>query len=718
MNKRYFTAFIVLLLFTAQLVWAQQPVEFKGGDNVVIGKYVSVLEDANHRQTIRSVVNAKGFLQSQTEVPNEQLSQSYFWLKFSVKNLSNESHLLLSLEYPTLNICEFYYPVGGTYELQKYSDKFVFNHRKYQHQNFVFDINLPKDSTATYYLKVASSEQMVLPLILGSPQKMAEATLTQQLLWGILIGLILVMVLYNLFVYISTRDKSYLYYVIYTLCIGLTQTSLSGYTYKYLFADSPVLFNKGLIIFPGIAGIAAVFFITSFLHTKERMPRLHKVFPVVGVLYGIAIIMRLIGQDHISYRMIDISALSITIITYAVAIPISIQGYRPAQLFLIAWTIFFIGVVLFVMRNLGVLPYNDFTNYTMQVGTAFEVTLLSLALANRINILKREKEESQAEALNQARENERLIREQNVILEQRVEERTHELNESNHELNATLENLKQAQTQLVESEKMASLGQLTAGIAHEINNPINFVTSNVNPLKRDIEMVMEALTVIEEVGASDLSAEEKSKKIQDYKEELDFDYLLMEIRHLIKGINEGANRTAEIVKGLKIFSRLDEDDLKKADLNEGLDSTMVIANNMLNGKIKVVKDYGALPLVECYAGKLNQVFLNIISNAVYAIQKKFGDNEGGELGITTNADAENVYVKIKDNGIGMDETVQRKMFEPFFTTKDVGEGTGLGMSISYNTIKKHNGQIKVDSTVGVGTEFTLIIPIIFTVKET
>jgi len=717
MNKRLFVAFIAFILLAVQSVFAQQPVEFKGGDNIVIGKNVWVLEDANHTQTIQSVMNAKGFVQSKTDVPNEQLSKSDFWLKFSIKNESDNSHLLLSLEYPTLNICEFYYPVNGQYQLLHYSDKFVFNNRKYQHQNFVFDVNLPKDSTTTYYLKVASSEQMVLPLILGTPQKMAEATLTQQLLWGILIGLILVMVLYNLFVYLSTRDKSYLYYVMYTLCIGLTQTSLSGYTYKYLFANSPVLFNKGIILFPGLAGIAAVFFIPAFLHTKERTPKLHKVFPFVGILYGIAIILRLVGQDHISYRMIDISALSITVITYAVAIPISMQGYRPAQLFLVAWTIFFAGVILFVLRNLGVLPYNDFTNYTMQVGTAFEVTLLSLALANRINILKREKEESQAEALNQAMENERIIREQNVILEQKVEERTYELAESNHELNATLENLKEAQGQLVESEKMASLGQLTAGIAHEINNPINFVTSNVNPLRRDIEMVMEALTVIEEVGASDLSAEEKAKKIQDYKEELDFDYLLMEIRHLIKGINEGANRTAEIVKGLKIFSRLDEDDLKKADLNEGLESTMVIANNMLNNKIKVIREFGELPLVECYAGKLNQVFLNIISNAVYAIQKKFGDNEGGELTLTTSAEENNVYIKIKDNGIGMDETVKSKMFEPFFTTKDVGEGTGLGMSITYNTIKKHHGQIKVESTVGEGTEFTLVIPVIFLVKE-
>lgn len=683
------------------------------GENVVIGQNVSVLEDPANHLNINLVKASDRFALSHVQVPNFQLSKSDFWLKFSIKNQSAEDHLLLSLEYPSLDVCDFYYPVNGNYRVQKFSDVFSFSQRKYKHQNFVFDINIPKDSTVIYYLRVRSGEQMVLPLVLGTPQKIAESILTQQILWGILIGLILVMVLYNLFVYISTKDKSYLYYVVYTTFIGLTQTSLSGYTYHYIFFDSPILYNKGLIVFPGIAGIAAVFFITSFLHTKERTPKLHKVFPVIILLYTTAIILRVIGLDHISYRMIDISALSITVLTYAVAIPISLQGYRPAKLFLLAWTIFFAGVILFVLRNLGILPYNNFTNYTMQAGTAFEVTLLSLALADRINILKKEKEASQAEALNIAKENERIIREQNVILEQKVEERTIELSESNHELNKTLEDLKQTQSQLVESEKMASLGQLTAGIAHEINNPINFVTSNINPLKRDIEMILDALTMIENVSTSDASPADKRKQIDDYKEELDFDYLTLEIKHLIKGINEGANRTAEIVKGLRIFSRLDEDDLKKADINEGLESTMVIVNNLLNNKIKVIKEYSDLPGVECYPGKLNQVFLNIISNAIYAVQKQFGEKTGGEIVITTSHDEENVIIKIKDNGTGMDAQTQKKVFEPFFTTKEVGEGTGLGMSIAYNTIKKHNGKIIINSAPNEGTEFILQIPIIF-----
>ncbi|MDB5015897.1 MAG: zraS 2 [Mucilaginibacter sp.] len=712
MKNFYLSLLLLQILFLTKGI-AQNVIVFKG-DNIVIGQNVSILEDPTKHLDFNSVQKSSGFIQSHTQVPNLQLSTSVFWLQFTINNESSENQLLLSLDYPTLDVCEFYYPVNGIYNSEKLSDSTSFDKRKYKHQDFLFDVKIPKHGTATFYLKVQSNEQMVLPLVLGTPQKIAETKLTRDLLWGVLMGILLVMILYNTFVFISTKDVSYLYYVLYALFIALTQTSLSGYTYRFIFPNSPVLFNMGIIIFNALGGIAFSLFAQSFLGIKERMPIMSKVFKFIILLYSLTIIVRLLGHALVSYRMTDVSALFVTVSTYIVIIKLSLKGYRPAKFFLLAWTMFFAGIVLFVLRNLGILPYNSYTNYTMPIGAAIEVILLSLALADRINIFKAEKERSQEETLKVLQENEKIVREQNVVLELKVNERTIELSESNQELNSTLENLKQTQTQLVESEKMASLGQLTAGIAHEINNPINFVTSNINPLKRDIEMVLEALVIIENVGVSDVPNAEKLKQIKEYKEGLDFDYLTSEIRHLIKGINEGATRTAEIVKGLRFFSRLDEDDLKKADINEGLESTLIIANNLLNNKIKIKKEFGDLPNVECYPGKLNQAFLNIISNAVYAVQKQFGNNVGGEITIVTSHDKKDVFIGIKDNGTGMDANTQKKVFEPFFTTKDVGEGTGLGMSIAYNIIKKHNGTINVNSLQGEGTEFILQIPINFT----
>ena len=187
------------------------------GENIVIGQNTSILEDSTQRLGIQAVSRSSGFTRSRSDVPNLQLSHSDFWLRFVIKNESSGNQLLLNLEYPTLSICELHFPVNGVYETIRLSDKESFGKRKYKHQDFLFDIRIARDSIATFYLKVHSNEQMVLPLVLGTPQKIAKSKLTHDLLWGGLIGLLLVMVLYNSFVFISTRDISYLYYVSYTL---------------------------------------------------------------------------------------------------------------------------------------------------------------------------------------------------------------------------------------------------------------------------------------------------------------------------------------------------------------------------------------------------------------------------------------------------------------------------------------------------------------------
>jgi hypothetical protein len=341
------------------------------------------------------------------------------------------------------------------------------------------------------------------------------------------------------------------------------------------------------------------------------------------------------------------------------------------------------------------------------IASAVEAILLSIALADRINTLKKEKEISQAEALQISLENEQLVREQNLVLEQKVAERTSELQQTNGELNLTLTELKNTQTQLVNAEKMASLGQLTAGIAHEINNPINFVTSNIRPLRRDVQDLLETFNRFEKL----IPAEDVKMKAQldAIKVEMDFDYLAEEISVLINGMEEGATRTAEIVKGLRTFSRLDESDLKKVNVNEGIDSTLILLNSNLGGRISVVRKYDEDALIECYPGKLNQVFMNILNNAIQAMHTN-DNHASGILTLITRSVADQVVIEIGDTGPGMSESVKQRIFEPFFTTKAVGQGTGLGLSIVYSIIESHHGTIEIDSTLGEGTTFRLTLP--------
>jgi signal transduction histidine kinase/HAMP domain-containing protein len=272
------------------------------------------------------------------------------------------------------------------------------------------------------------------------------------------------------------------------------------------------------------------------------------------------------------------------------------------------------------------------------------------------------------------------------------------------ELGKALKTLRSAQEQLVQSEKMSSLGLLTAGIAHEINNPINFVSGNVGPLRRDIDDVVGIVRKYQEIStASD--PRDALATVHEAAREIDLHYTMEEINTLLRGIEEGATRTAEIVRGLRNFSRLDENEIKSVDIHEGLDSTLTLLHNKYRDRIEIVKSYGELPKVDCFPGQLNQVFMNILSNAVQAIV------DTGTITINTEPTAGGIKLSIHDSGMGMSDDIKKKIFDPFFTTKDVGVGTGLGLSITYGIIEKHNGRIDVESAPGKGTTFVITLPI-------
>lgn len=656
------------------------------------------------------------FIPSKSANPNLGINKFSVWVAFSIQNLSNRSHYLLDIAYPLLDDVELY-DVDGTGQLRSLAHlgSFqAFKHRTYQSTNYIFDLHLKSTETKQYFLRVKSSEQIILPIAVGKPDIVWERLWKENILLGLFLGVVLIMAIYNFFLFLSVRDSAYLYYVLYISFLGLTQLGIVGFNFQFLWPNSPEWESISVVLFACLSSIAVLFFSNQFLNLRANAPIIRKMLFVLLVLFVISFLLMIFGYHQFAFELMQITTSLETAVLFVASLYVLKKNYLPARYFFIAWFILLIGALIFLLKDYGILPYNLFTSNSFRLASIIEMALLSFALASRINILKKEKEMSQAKELATSLDNERLIREQNVVLEQKVEERTSELMEANESLQATLTHLKETQSQLVEAEKMASLGQLTAGVAHEINNPINFVTSNVAPLKRDINMIWDTLEEVEHLAFNqDLSLSEKKSRIQAYKEEIDIEYLKTEVDFLLKGMSDGANRTAEIVKSLRIFSRVDEDTLKFADINEGLESTMVILNSLIQQGIEVKKNYGDLPLIECYAGKLNQVFLNVLTNAIYAINKKFVNKPGGVLKLNTGIEEDQsfIFISIEDNGIGIPANIREKIFEPFFTTKDVGEGTGLGMSIAYNTIAKHNGKIVVNSIIGEGTIFKLIIPI-------
>jgi hypothetical protein len=418
------------------------------------------------------------------------------------------------------------------------------------------------------------------------------------------------------------------------------------------------------------------------------------------VLIGVTLLGNLLHSRALGYQLAHALTGPYSLLLIGVAVMAMRSGSRAARFFLVAWGFFLAGVVVYILRDVGVLPWNDLTTYSIPLGSAIEGVLLSFGLADRISILRREKERSQADTLRALQENERLVQEQNQLLERKVRERTEALQESN-------DTLKRTQAQLVNAEKMASLGQLTAGIAHEINNPVNFISSNVPPLRRNMEDLLEVLQHYQRMTADD--GPEVLAGIRALEQRLDLTTTLEEMADIVNSIAEGSSRTAEIVRGLRHFSRLDEHDLKEADLNEGIRSTVALLAPQHRSKVTVQLDLHQLPSVECYPGKLNQVFMNIITNGIQATMDR-EDDEERVLRISTVCAGDDVLVTISDNGIGMTGEVMERIYDPFFTTKPVGEGTGLGLAIVYGIIQEHNASISVDSTPGYGTTFQLRIP--------
>ncbi|TAK63295.1 bacteriohemerythrin [Methylobacter sp.] len=307
---------------------------------------------------------------------------------------------------------------------------------------------------------------------------------------------------------------------------------------------------------------------------------------------------------------------------------------------------------------------------------------------------------------------ETVLARSNAQLEEEVEKRTQEL----IEINRTLESeknqqlllniqLKEAQTQLLQSEKMASIGQLAAGVAHEINNPIGYINSNLTSLKNYIDHLLALVAIYEKSEATSVNTEQLAQ-INAFKQKIDLEFLKTDVLDLLEESHEGATRVKKIVQDLKDFSHLgSDDDWQWTDLHVGLETTLNIVNNEIKYKAKIVKEFGDLPEIKCLPHQLNQVFMNLLVNAAHAIENE------GIITLRTGTINDHAWVEISDTGKGIAPEHQSKIFDPFFTTKPVGKGTGLGLSVSYNIIKKHQGEIQLTSQLGQGTTFRVVLPI-------
>jgi signal transduction histidine kinase len=565
------------------------------------------------------------------------------------------------------------------------------------------------------YMGVQAGKQLLLPVRVASSSELRAFSLSRDLFYAFYVGIMAVMLLYNLVLYFTVRDRSYLLYTLFLIGVAFSQLFLEGYQGILLGLDSTTWLGMRLVHLIGIfSGVTTILFVQRFLNLKRNAPRYHRLFRAFVMAYGGVLAVLMLGFLNLSFSMINAVA-SVAILVIPASLEARKQGQKSATFLLIAFTAFLLSVTVFALKEFGVLPHTLWTRFAMPVGSIIQLVLLSIALADRINQLKKESSKAREEQLRVSQLNERMVKEQNQVLESKVKERTEALESQNESLESALQELKVAQDQLVQNEKLASIGQLTAGIAHELNNPINFVSSSAQSLRRDFEDVSEVMERVLALGPEDPELQSTITALQEKIAALDLGFTMKEIEELLTGIEDGAERTTAIVKGLRIFSRMDGDEASKANINELLESTSVILRSSFREEASVVLELSPDDtVVMCQPGKLNQVFMNLISNAVQATVMSGKPFAEREVRVRTRrmmqGEVTSVQVAIADNGIGMDEDTQAQIFDPFFTTKDVGEGTGLGLSIVKGILDDHRATLELESKPGDGTTFLITFP--------
>jgi len=516
---------------------------------------------------------------------------------------------------------------------------------------------------------------------------------------GILAAILVTLGFVHFMLFLFYKEKKQnLYYSIYSLALGLLISAgaflfitpsfrLAGFTTAFMIHILPVIplallallyeifYGRFLKVFKILVVISIVYTVLHFFRSSlEKI--VGAIIFLISVIEIYRIVIKAIAKKKEGAGIFGMGFLYIPFFFIIIMVIGMLTHFSDSS----PLSVFFkdrLSPVMFFLSLISI-------SISMTFYLARDFARANKKLKKQIDEIKELSEKS----MQQEAEKKRILENQNIELEKKVTKRTTEVMKQNEMLETALKDLKSTQVQLVQSEKMASLGQLTAGVAHEINNPINFVSANINPLKRNFQELVDFIRKRKEIDSGAL------------------DYTIDETKQLLSGIEEGSRRTAEIVKVLRNFSRLDEEGMKKANINDGINSTLVLLQNkMKHQNIEVIKSFGDFPEVDCYPGQLNQVFMNIISNAMDAIV------ENGRITITTSKENGLVKISIRDTGKGMSEEMKQKIFDPFFTTKDIGKGTGLGLSISYGIIEKHGGKIEVRSKVGKGSEFVIMLPV-------
>lgn len=775
------------------------------GKPVPLAHYFEVLQELGQPLTLQEVQGST-YNRLFQPVP-AQLNELNFgfqthplWLRLRVTNSSNEPmERLLEVYNARLSKIEWFEPdASPDLPLHVTGAALPFDTRELKNRFFVFPFQVPAQSERVFYLRVQSTNPLAIPTRLWTPQAFQGYERNDYLVQALYYGLALGMICFNLLLFVALRDTIYLKYVFFAGSMVLTLAAINGLGHEFLWQQCGTWSNISSYVGFSMCMVSMLVFVQHILNTPKVVPLLN-----LFIRFQIGFYALLPLGFVVSYETFIVPAPVLfgftSLMVFGLALFRAVKRQRSAYFFLAAFGMLVLGTFMLILKAYRVLDSNVLTDNGLQIGSAFEMILMAFALADRFNEVRREKAAAQHEALEAQHRLVTSLKLSERELEDRVAQRTHDLKIAYEEakqsreqaetaqLQATqaLEELKAAQTQMIQSEKMATLGQIVANVAHEINTPIGAVKSsgriisdalhdtlhNLPGLFRilddaDATRFIALLEGHRELGPSLSTRQERAlvKELTRQIEEMGIDnarhkasilvhmgvrtlaesvvpllthvaadriletaYGVVMIANNANNINAAVEKVSKIVFALKSLSQTDASgEMVEVDLIDSVETVLTIYHSQIRQGTELVREYEPLPALRCVPDEINQVWTNLIHNAIQAMAMlqpeerpvqpeaycDTGIFEGyqGKLTVAMRQEGTFAVVSISDTGPGIPEPLREKIFEPFFTTKPVGVGSGLGLDIVRRIVNKHQGRIEMQTKLGVGTTFTIYLP--------
>lgn len=652
------------------------------------------LQDAGDTLSINNfLVDSLPDPKTQGEILNFGITTKPSWI---YGRISTKHDLHVILDNPLLSKINYYVISKGKIirEMQTGS-YFPVSSRAQDFPGFLF--TLPPQGEFLVVFKVTSDYPLVVPIELIPEDELHTYLVKHQRISTLVLGLLFALTLFYIMVSIALNEKTYYYYSIYAFAITLNIARANGQLAHWILPFYPSIAKYSTII-DILPAIAVGLFFLHFIRVKRYHPLVYRIVMIMIWTQVISILIVLIGYNHL--------ALNLTYLVASLFMPLALvttfliyrnHYYVPAIYYFIASIFLFTGSVILILQNNGIVIHNSVSALDLfQICVAIEMLILAMGVSKRIESLKNEN-------LNIQKENIRIINQQKDKLKKLVNEQTEEINDQNDELKETIEKLRITQSQLIESEKSAILGLLTAGLSHEINNPLNYIKGGSESIKKNLKEMMaleyelnKILGEIESLKDESIDTDQLVKLLAKYrqkKKDGNYQELAEETRSLLNNVNTGADKISEIIYFLKTISGNDEEDYSSTDLEKKIDATLSLLKYKFKDFIEVTREFGGVPKIWCNPRKIGQVLMSLILNAIEAISGK------GHITIKTWHEDKKVKFSIEDSGHGIPEEELTKIFDPFYSTKDPA-GSGLGLSIVRAIIQDHNGNIEVESEPG------------------